>query len=280
MDEPFGFHVCPARYVTYLAVSQTGGFGRQMRPQGGDGNRPFWMPVQKLFSGKECIKGLQLKVDLSAFHYNDKIRRTRAVTLGMANVPTHAPYQFSAGIAEIVAPGLVVPVPHRRLVEEATENGAFLTFPVSPSASGFAALEPGAAPDEATRAEVRPAPAYVHVRTQVRNGVLIDLNADSSRPDVRHTVRQGGYDALHYKDFTGDGQVDATVQGLEGAAGDISLPALTGVGAWIRPYRDGRIGFSDRSDPLRHMPNKFNAERRHHIPKMQFKVTNWAEYEA
>lgn len=28
------------------------------------------------------------------------------------------------------------------------------------------------------------------------------------------------------------------------------------------------------------MPNKFNADRRHHIPKMQFKVTNWAEYEA
>ncbi|MBW8833261.1 MAG: hypothetical protein JF606_28555 [Burkholderiales bacterium] len=28
------------------------------------------------------------------------------------------------------------------------------------------------------------------------------------------------------------------------------------------------------------MPNKSNAERRHHIPKMQFKVTNWAEYEA
>ena len=28
------------------------------------------------------------------------------------------------------------------------------------------------------------------------------------------------------------------------------------------------------------MPHKFNAERRHHIPKMQFKVTNWSEYEA
>ena len=28
------------------------------------------------------------------------------------------------------------------------------------------------------------------------------------------------------------------------------------------------------------MPNKFNADRRHHIPKLQFKVTNWAEYEA
>jgi hypothetical protein len=26
--------------------------------------------------------------------------------------------------------------------------------------------------------------------------------------------------------------------------------------------------------------NKFNAERRHHIPKLHFRVTNWAEYEA
>jgi len=28
------------------------------------------------------------------------------------------------------------------------------------------------------------------------------------------------------------------------------------------------------------MPNKHNAARQHHIPKMKFKVTNWAEYEA
>jgi len=28
------------------------------------------------------------------------------------------------------------------------------------------------------------------------------------------------------------------------------------------------------------MPNKHNADRRHHIPKMSFKVQNWAEYEA
>jgi Transposase DDE domain len=28
------------------------------------------------------------------------------------------------------------------------------------------------------------------------------------------------------------------------------------------------------------MPNKFNAKRRHHIPKMKFQVMNWAEYEA
>ena len=28
------------------------------------------------------------------------------------------------------------------------------------------------------------------------------------------------------------------------------------------------------------MPNKHNDARRHHIPKMRFKVTNWAAYEA
>ncbi|MGO4486783.1 hypothetical protein, partial [Rhizobium sp. 2TAF27] len=28
------------------------------------------------------------------------------------------------------------------------------------------------------------------------------------------------------------------------------------------------------------LPHKHNAARRHHIGKMKFKVTNWAEYEA
>ena len=28
------------------------------------------------------------------------------------------------------------------------------------------------------------------------------------------------------------------------------------------------------------MPNKYNTPRRHHIPKMKFRVKNWAEYDA
>jgi hypothetical protein len=28
------------------------------------------------------------------------------------------------------------------------------------------------------------------------------------------------------------------------------------------------------------MPNKHNSSRRHHIPKMKFRVKNWAEYDA
>ena len=28
------------------------------------------------------------------------------------------------------------------------------------------------------------------------------------------------------------------------------------------------------------MPHKYHAERRHHIPKVQYRVRNWREYEA
>src|SRR3954469_12197694 len=56
-------------------------------------------------------------------------------------------------------------------------------------------------------------------------------------------------------------------------------------GAWMPPLR-GRGG-SDRkaghSRPLRSidaMPHKYHAERRHHIPKVQYRVRNWRDYEA
>lgn len=35
---------------------------------------------------------------------------------------------------------------------------------------------------------------------------------------------------------------------------------------------------SDKSS--RTVPNKYNAKRRHHIPKMKYSVANWAEYDA
>ena len=43
-----------------------------------------------------------------------------------------------------------------------------------------------------------------------------------------------------------------------------------------------KIGYSgtDYRKASPSMPNKHNAPRRHHIPKMKFRVTNWAEYDA
>src|SRR4051794_5275254 len=53
---------------------------------------------------------------------------------------------------------------------------------------------------------------------------------------------------------------------------------LIGIGALRRSGGDGRIPipFSE----ARPMPHKHNADRRHHIPKMTFKVQNWPAYEA
>jgi hypothetical protein len=226
-DDPFGFHVCAARFGVFLATKKKGSRANftPMRSQSGDTTVDFWVPIHKLFSGTECIQGLTLQVKLSSFHYNDKIRRIQVLL--QQQPPASFPFQFSEGIAEFSASaalpvGLLFPVPHARLVEPAKRDGKFVTYRVPPSRSGFAAFEPGAQQDEATGAEVRPAPAYVHARTQVRNGSLFDLGHDPNHPDVLANVSQGNYDALHYVDFTGEGQIDATVHGLPNSA-DIHL---------------------------------------------------------
>ena len=235
-DDPFAFRVCPAKYGAFLAVKKKGNSTTIMRGRAADNALDFWVPIHKLFSGPECIAGLNLQVSFSSFHYNDKIRRTRAVTLGLAGVPTTAPFQFSTGIAEVsidptLPSGLVVPVPHQRLVEKASSDGQLLTFKVPPGPKGFAALEPGAA-SSVDGSEIRPAPAYVHARSEVRNGVVIDLNNDPLRPDVNKTVSKGNYQALHYVDFTGEGQIDVSVPALAGkpevAAGTVPCYSLVG----------------------------------------------------
>src|SRR5262245_25426523 len=219
-DDPFAFRVCPSRFAAFLAVKVRGNRAQIMRRQSTDNTLDFWIPVHKLFDGAECIAGLTLHVEYSCFYYNDKIRRTRTVTLRLNGVPSTAPFQFSTGIAELstdptLGAGIVMPVVHPRLVEPAMVNGQFLTYTVPPGSPSFAALEPGAS-SGVDGSEIRPAPAYVHARTQVRNGITIDLNNQHQRPDVNATVAAGNYEALHYLDFTGDGQVDARVTALAG----------------------------------------------------------------
>jgi len=221
-DDPFAFRVCPARFAAFLAVKVRGSAATIMRKQGADNNLGFWLPVHKLFAGTECIAGFNLQVNYSAFHYNDKIRRTRSISLGLPAVPTTPPFQFSSSIAELehnasLPPGWLIPVPHPRLVEPAMLNGKLLTFKVPKGNKNFAALEPGATTG-VDGSEIRPAPAYVHARSQVRNGEVVDLNNDPARPDVNNTVSKGGYEALHYVDFTGEGQIDVTIPALNAVA--------------------------------------------------------------
>ena len=50
--------------------------------------------------------------------------------------------------------------------------------------------------------------------------------------------------------------------------------------ALVHSAGPGVVGWSSFSGSGRPMPHKHNADRRHHIPKMSFKVRNWPAYEA
>ena len=70
---PFDFRVVPRRFAAFLAVQMQGAsdeFGPQ-DPLPQDKNLAFWVPIHKLFSGRECIAGLDLHVELSRGLRND-----------------------------------------------------------------------------------------------------------------------------------------------------------------------------------------------------------------
>ena len=99
----------------------------------------------------------------------------------------------------------------------ATRNGAFVTYKMPKSGnSGFATLEIPAGKKPGLDAEIHRYPAYVHARTRVEGGQLFDLNDE---PDVESAVNAGGYEALMYVDFTGEGWVDIKVPQLTGQPG-------------------------------------------------------------
>src|SRR5207302_2000615 len=109
--DPFAISVSPSRFAAYLAV-QRPGKEEDFRPMRfrskrreddpddwvPDDERQFWVPVHQLFSGKECLRGLDLRVTLSATHINEKIYRIHKV-LNQAPKTT-APYRFTEGIAK------------------------------------------------------------------------------------------------------------------------------------------------------------------------------------
>src|SRR5205814_1170687 len=149
-------------------------------------------------------------------HVNEKIGRVRVATGDDTKVRDEAPFRFRDGIAAVSAAadlgaGLVMPVPHPRLVEPAsTADGKPATFAVKPDRGFFAAYMPRDPTDTGSR----PSPEYAHARTLVDDqGREHDLN---DLADVEDKVNAGGYRARHYLDFTGDGWVAATVGGLGG----------------------------------------------------------------
>jgi hypothetical protein len=242
--DPHVIPVQPARYGAFVAAQLRGDqadFGpmnswvREMLfgevDASGDRGRSFWVPLHKLFSGDECLADQRLNVSLTARHRNEKLRRIHLrLSPGTGDVAFDIPpFTFEDRIAEFLADadlgeGVLMPVVHERLLEPATRNGVPLTFRVPEDGAVFVS----SLNLQASGNGHRSAPEFVHVRHRLAaNGTLVDLNDD---PEVADRVAEGGFEALHYVDFTGDGIIEAQCSEL---AAELvrSVPAYSVVAA-------------------------------------------------
>lgn len=238
------FRVLPARYAPYVAVLLKGeeslfgpmDFRVLGTPGGPDSDRDFWVPLHKLFAGNECVRGLDLSIALETGHANEKLRRIHlhlqeAHGTGRDEEDIgRPPFFFTEGIARFstdpeFGEGVLCPVTHERLVEPAVYEGEPLSFEVPPNPRhnlGPSMLIPSEEDGS------RRAPEFVHVRHHIDpGGAVRDLNDEA---DVVGRVREGGYEARHYVDFTGDGWVKSVCPEL-GVQLPRTIPAYSTVTA-------------------------------------------------
>jgi hypothetical protein len=235
-DRPFDFRVVPRRFAPYLAAYMPGtpdSFGPQ-DPLPDDAKRRFWVPLHKLFDGRECIAGLDLRVRLERGLRNVELAEFHRFLdrAGLANNWSGADLeQFPFVIKDAMlgslsrrpefGDGVLEPRPSP-LVTPAQYKGRLLTFPVDGSytsqqvnlqlssmqvlPANFASHEPKYFADTAQETQ-RPAPEYINIRHRVLpNGQIDNLNL---RPDMDKIIEKGGYQTLHYFDATGDGWIAA-----------------------------------------------------------------------
>ena len=209
---PFDFRVEPRRFAAYLAAqfAGRGKFGPQ-DPLPGDDELQFWAPVHKLFSGPECIAGLNLQVGLSEASATTSWRSSTAssttrtgeqlVRRRARRVSVHD--QGRIHRVDVERPdfgeGVLVPRPSP-LVTPAQYKGR-LDLPgrrkLHIQAMEYAALVDADFADEAARPEKspihagrrtetqRPAPEYTNIRHRLLpNGEIDDLNL---RPDMKRS---------------------------------------------------------------------------------------------
>lgn len=170
-DHPRTFRVMPARFAPYIAVKVKGRddshgpmrFVKEDKKakEKGDGNREFWVPLHKLFSGPECIAGLDLEVSLAAQFVNQKLRRFHqfmrkndlCTGWEKSDALNRHPFVMTDGIIndlqadrpgpkKLIADfsrekddgqGLVAPVPHALFERARYDGDKLLTFWVPPN---------------------------------------------------------------------------------------------------------------------------------------------------
>jgi hypothetical protein len=218
--------VVPCRYGAFIAARKRGdrnGFG-PMRfrtdPGKSDGELDFWVPLHKLFNGDQCISGLQIEVDFHAEHLNEKLHRFHKDLHDLGydsgqprSVIERVPFRIEHGIADLEHVGdacgsvLVMPRMQKRLVEPAARNGTPLTYKV-PLVPWVFDTSFWVEPLDDTN---RRCPEFTNAGTEVLKKRPFALSRNTK---FVSTIRTGGYNALHYIDFTGDGYVRATCRQL------------------------------------------------------------------
>ncbi len=253
---PFDLHVVPRRFAAYLAMRVRGAspsFGPQDRLEADNGLQ-FWVPIHKLFSGRECIAGMNLNVEISCGLRNDELANFRRV-LDRAGLKNNwsgehlEEYPFTIKDERIgsiskrseFGSGVLEPKANP-LTQIAYYKGEKLTVPVDPKftsrrlnvqSSSLQILPPYEVPgepgymDDSGQLMQRPGPEYVNIRHKVlANGKIENLN---DHPDLQQELRRGGYDALQYVDGAGDGWVKVHCPELEGQT-DACVAAYCTVG--------------------------------------------------
>jgi hypothetical protein len=204
-------HVVPARFGTFIASLRKGNkhtIGPE-RFQDGDGNRDFWVPIHKVFSGRECIQGFDIDLQIISHHVNEKIRRlhlalqSEGVSTGWT--PTeleNPPFRITEDLANFDdLAGLLTPLPHS-LVEPAKLNGKYVGFPVphhhvTENATLWFKDYLGA----------RRWPEFVHAKHAIRGDKIVYL-PDCKDSSINDIVRDGGYTALNFVDRSADGWIE------------------------------------------------------------------------
>lgn len=239
---PFNFRPMPQRFAAYLAVRLAGNEAETL-PRDylkGDDQLGFWVPVHKLFDGRECLAGLDLRVGLTRSLVNEKLRRFHRyleVEGFEASWRGEDLNQFPFVIRdEAIASfsrrpdwgsGVLEPKPSPLAVRARYKND-WLTFEVPPDFAkrpgvmyfSTAQILPGGAETAPSYMHGlgpttdRPAPEYVSIRHRVGpNGQIDNLNR---HPELMDIIARGGYRAQHFIDFAGDGAIRVQVPQLDG----------------------------------------------------------------
>jgi hypothetical protein len=210
-------HVVPARYGAFVAARLPGSpetFG-PLNHCPADRKRSFWVPLHKLFPGGECIRGINVQLDFESFHVNEKIMKVH-LALQAEGVDTgwnaaqmqEFPFVIQKGLAGFCQEtGLLTPVPHEPMIEPArTAAGKLVGFRVPPSHKTlWSALW------FEDKLNARSSPEFVHAKhaiTTDSQGVEhVTYLPDTLTEEIHKVVKEGGYTAANFIDWTADGWI-------------------------------------------------------------------------